>query len=87
MRQIIHRKIGSDFLVTKKPITTCGSNHFSPYCRLQHDVCIQHPHQWHVECLQNNANAGFIVVKGDAECSGSGAGTIHVLTANQLDEI
>ena len=44
IRQIIERKIGSDFLVTKKPVTKRGGNIFSPYSRSQHDVCmcIQH---------------------------------------------
>ena len=42
VRQIIERKIGGNFLVTKKPITKRGSNLFSQYSRFQHDVCIQH---------------------------------------------
>lgn len=42
VRQIVSRKISDDFLVTKKPITNRGSDHFSPYCRSHRDMCIQH---------------------------------------------
>ena len=43
VRQIIQRKLGNNFIVTKKPITTHKNTElFSQYCRSQHDVCIQH---------------------------------------------
>lgn len=42
VRQIVQKKIGTDFLVTKKPITQRGGDRYSQYYRSQHDVCIQH---------------------------------------------
>lgn len=42
MRQIIQRKLGDDFIVAKTPMTKRQGNHFSPYSRSHHDLCIQH---------------------------------------------
>lgn len=42
VRQIIIKKFGSMFIVTKKLVTEHKGYHFCPYSRPRHDICIQH---------------------------------------------
>ena len=42
IEQIIQKRIGKDFTVTRKPLTQRKKMSYNPYSRSRYDLCIQH---------------------------------------------